>query len=153
MTMNPMFELTPEQAGLVALIITFFPLFFQLLLLLAAQPVIAPVLAWIYKRLAFVPGTPTDWKRIATGLLAAALMYLFVGLSFLTSPPAAPAFSTEGLTLFFTWALNSVLSLFSLIAALTMLYEKLWRGLFKSDVPVLSALDPANIDKLQKKNE
>lgn len=126
-----MFEMTPAQAALVLAIVGFFPLFFQMLTLVTAQPIIAPILDKISKFiLEYVEWlTPDLIKRgVAWGL--AVLVIALTGIPFFPTFPTAVVFNADWFILLFTWATNMLFSLSSLLTTLQGFFHYFWKSIF-----------------------
>ena len=143
-----MFEMTPDQAALVTAILLFFPLAFQYLQLIAAQPVIAPILhafvKWIRAHFP-LPWSADTWKRIFVWGLAL-LVIALTGLPVLPVFPAPVEFTAAFATLLFTWATNTLLSIVAFGTTLHLLYKHLWSKIFSG------AMATKKIEDLASKN-
>lgn len=143
------FELTPEQATFLFLLVGLMVPIFQAIKRLAAIPVIYRALAWIYAKFKWLPGTSNDWQRITVGLLSIVATWLFQQPSLPAFPATAAAFSLAYATEILTWA-TSVLALGTLFVAWTHVIfhwigKKVFVAAAKAEIPVVEELAPAAI--------
>lgn len=125
-----MFEMTPEQAALVTAIVTFFPLLFQYVQLVAAQPFLATHVAKVNLWLQSKTSVKTDDVKRAFVLILALIVLLASGVPILPDLPENPAFTTAYAVLFLTWCTNALLSIVALQRWIHLMFKHLWQHIF-----------------------